>query len=266
MKPVAGLVTGLVSGLIAGFVFEVRVLRRSFGELVVLVSAPLMTLVFLAITRQAGRTDLAPYAVLAPALIVLWGTALQISGEIVERERGNGSLEALVATPASFGAVITGRIAAVTLLSLFGFVESWLAAWLAFRVVVQVWHPAAFAATVLVTGLAMAGTASIMSALFVLARSARAFQNSLNYPFYVLGGVMVPVALLPGWLEPISRVVFLSWSADLLRDALAPAGIEHLLPRLGMVLGLGAAGYLLGLVLLRRAVDRLRKTGTMGYA
>jgi ABC-2 type transport system permease protein len=256
----------MISGLATGFAFEVRVLRRSFGEMVVLVTAPLMTLVFLAITRQAGRDDLAPYAVLAPALIVLWGTALQISGEIVARDREFGTLEALVAAPASFGAVITGRIAAVTLLSLVGFAESWSAAWLFFGVVVTIWHPAAFAAALVVTGVATAGTASIMSAVFVLARSARAFQNSLNYPFYVLGGVMVPVALLPGWVEPISKVVFLSWSADLLRDALRPEDVERLLPRLGVVLGLGVAGYLLGVVLLRRAVDRLRRTGTMGYA
>lgn len=258
----------MIRGLVTGFSFQVRVLRRSFGEMNVLVTAPLMTLVLLAITRNAGREDLAAYAVLAPALIVLWGTALQISGEIVARERESGSLEGLVAAPASLGAVVTGRIAAVTVLSLVGFAESWLAAWLVFGVLVTVWHPFAFAAAVVVTALAMAGTASIMSALFVLARSARAFQNSLNYPFYVLGGVMVPVSLLPGavWLEPISRVVFLSWSADLLRDTLTPAAVPDVVPRLGMVLALGLAGYLLGVVLLRRAVDRLRKTGTMGYA
>jgi ABC-2 type transport system permease protein len=256
----------VIGTLRAGFGFEVRVLRRSFGELIALVTAPMMTLVFLAITRHAGREDLAPYAVLAPALIALWSAALMISGEIVERERSNGSLEALVATPASFAAVVTGRIAAVTLLSLAAFGESWLAGWLVFRVVVPIWHPVAFAATLAVTALAMAGTASVMSALFVLARSARTFQNSLNYPFYVLGGVMVPVSFLPGWLEPVSRAVFLSWSANLLRDALSPAPVPSLLPRLGAVLGLGVVGYLAGLVLLRRAVDRLRRTGSLGYA
>lgn len=252
--------------LAAGFVFEMRVLRRSLGEMVVIVTAPLMTLVLLAIVRHAGRNDLAPYAVLAPALIVLWGTALQISGEIVERERGNGTLEGLVASPASFGAVVTGRIAAVTLLSLFGFVESWLTAWLFFGVIVTIWHPVAFAATIVATGLAMAGTASVMAGLFVLARSARAFQNSLTYPFYVLGGTMVPVTLLPNWLEPISRLVFLSWSADLMRESLSEPAIVGLLPRLGVVLGLGFVGYLFGLVVLRRAIDRLRRTGTITYA
>lgn len=256
----------MTSGLWAGFRFQAQLLRRSLDDLNMLVTAPLFTLVFLAITRHAGRTDLAPYAVLAPALIVLWRVALVIAGEIIDRDRGNGSLEALIATPARFAGVVTGRIAAVMLLGLAGFGESWLTAWLGFGVLVPIRHPAAFLVTLVATALAMAGTASMMSALFVLTRSARAFTNSLSYPFYILGGVMVPVSFLPGWLEPLSRVVFLSWSADLLRDALSPAGIPYLLPRLGMVLLLGAAGYLTGLVLQHRAVARLRRTGAIGYA
>jgi ABC-2 type transport system permease protein len=255
-----------MTALRTGFRFEARVLRRSFGELIALVTAPLMTLVFLAIIRHGGREDLAPYAVLAPALIVLWGVALMVSGELIAQDRENESLEAMVATPAPFAGVLTGRIAAVTLLSLAGFVESWLAAFLVFGVAVPIPHPGPFIAIVLVTALAMAGTSCVMAAVFVLARSARAFQNSLTYPFYVLGGVMVPIALLPGWFEPISRVVFLSWSSDLLRDALSPAPVPDLLPRLGIVFALGASAYLLGLALVRRSLDRLRRTGTLGYA
>jgi ABC-2 type transport system permease protein len=105
-----------------------------------------------------------------------------------------------------------------------------------------------------------------MSSVFVLSRSVRAYQNSLSYPFFVLGGVMVPVALLPGWIEPVSRAVFLTWSADLLRDSLTTEPVTNLVARLGVVLALGAAGFLVGLVLLRRAVDRLRRTGTIGFA
>jgi ABC-2 type transport system permease protein len=256
----------VIGALRAGFIFQTALLRRSFGEMVALVNAPMMTLVFLAITRNAGRDDLAPYAVLAPALIVLWSISLLIAGELITRERENGSLEGLVATPALFAAVVTGRITAIVLLSLVGFCESWLVAWLVFGVVVPIHHPVVFVAAVLVTACAMAGTASVMSALFVLARSARTFQNSLNYPFYVLGGVMVPVSFLPNWLEPFSRIVFLSWSADLLRDALAPGPVSHVLPRLAAVLVLGLAGYAAGLGLLRRAVDRLRRSGSLSYA
>lgn len=255
-----------MTALRTGLQFEVRVLRRSFGELIALVTAPLMTLVFLAVIRHGGREDLAPYAVLAPALIVLWGVALIVSGEIIAQDRENESLEAIVASPASFAGVLTGRIMAVTLVSLAGFAESWLAAFLVFRVAVPIPHPGQFILIVLVTALATAGTACVMSAVFVLARSARAFQNSLTYPFYVLGGVMVPIALLPDWLEPISRMVFLSWSSDLLRDALSPAPVPDLASRLAVVLALGVTAYVLGLALVRRTIDRLRRTGSLTYA
>lgn len=255
-----------MTALRTGLQFQARMLRRSFGDLIALVTAPLMTLVFLAIIRHGGREDLAPYAVLAPALIVLWGVALMVSGEIVARDRENESLEAIVASPTSFTGVLTGRIAAVTFVSLVGFAESWLAAFLVFRVAVPVFHPTAFILIVGVTAFAMAATACVMSAIFVLARSARAFQNSLTYPFYVLGGVMVPIALLPDWLEPISRLVFLSWSSDLLRDALSPAPIADLAPRLLAILILGTAAYLLGVALVRRTVNRLRHTGSLSYA
>jgi len=100
----------------------------------------------------------------------------------------------------------------------------------------------------------------------VLARSARIFQNSLSYPFYVLGGVLVPVALLPGWLQPLTRVVFVSWSADLLRDSLSAAPIADPTLRLAAVLGLGATGLGAGIFLLRRVLVRVRALGTLTYA
>jgi ABC-2 type transport system permease protein len=76
----------------------------------------------------------------------------------------------------------------------------------------------------------------------------------------------VPIALLPDWLESISRLVFLSWSSDLLRDALSPAPIADLAPRLLAILILGTAAYLLGVALVRRTVNRLRHTGSLSYA
>lgn len=78
-----------------------------------------------------------------------------------------------------------------------------------------------------------------MAGLFVLARSAVTFANSASYPFCPLGGILVPVSPLPGFLQPLSNVVFLSWSATLLRASLSPQPLPR--PRLGlaMILGLG---------------------------
>jgi ABC-2 type transport system permease protein len=115
----------------------------------------------------------------------------------------------------------------------------------------------------LVTAFAILGTALVMASVFVLSRSARNFQNSLNYPFFLLGGVLVPVALLPGWLQPLCRLVFLSWSADLLRDALEPAPVRGVAARLLVIALLGAAAAALGRWLLHRMLDRLRRHGTL---
>jgi ABC-2 type transport system permease protein len=110
----------------------------------------------------------------------------------------------------------------------------------------------------------MAATALLMAALFVAARSARTFQNTISYPLYLLGGVFVPVALLPGWLHPISRVVFLSWSTDLMRDCLSVEPLHNYWPRLGIVAGLGLIALVDGYLILSRVIDRARAIGSVG--
>ncbi|MCX5379753.1 ABC transporter permease [Streptomyces sp. NBC_00091] len=243
--------------------FQLRLAWRSPDTVQVCVTAPLLTIVFLAISDHAGRADLSPYAVVAPTLMSLWLLALYTAGELINVERSLGTLEGLVAAPARFEVLVMGRMCAVTAIGAVSFAESWLVAGLVFDRWLAFPHPAVTAACVLATGFATAGTASILTSLFVLMPSARIIQNTLSYPFYLLGGVLVPVASLPAWLRPESRAVFLSWSADLLRDSLAPAPVSHAVLRLAVILGLGAIGFGLGLVLLRRVLDRVCRLGTL---
>lgn len=251
---------------LAGFRVQLQHMRGTPDWFLALFTAPLTTAVFVTIFIHAGRTDLTAYAVLAPALIALWQMSLQTAGELISRERENGSLEGLLAAPAPFPAVLIGRIAAVTSVSLLAFVESWLVGWLLTGTVTAVAHPIAFVVTLLCTAIAMTGWAGVMACVFVLTRSARTFQNSLSYPFYLLGGVIVPVSLLPDWVAWPAKLVFLSWSSDLMRSALAAAPIANVLPRLLIICGLGAGGYLLSRHLLRRTLNRVRRTGSLTHA
>jgi ABC-2 type transport system permease protein len=248
---------------VAGFRHQLRVIASDPDYVMPLITVPMFTLTFLAIVRHAGREDLTSYALLAPVLIALWALSLFSSGEVVAEDRWEGTLEPAIAAPASFAIVVLGRILGVTAVALISFAEVAVAAWLAFGVVVEVHHPVAFALTLAATAFAVSGTAVIMAALFVLSRSPRTFQNSLSFPFYVLGGVLVPVAFLPDWLEPLSRFVFLSWAADLLRASLAPEPVDDLAARLGAVVGLGAAGFAIGALLLRWILVRVRRDGSL---
>ena len=151
-------------------------------------------------------------------LITLWNMAIEISGGIVDSDRWHGTLEGVVASPVGYPSVILGRVMAVSFLGLFGVAETGIVARVGFGASVPVHHPDVLVGGLVVTALAMTGTATLLAAVFVLTRTALTFQNTMNYPFYLLGGVLVPLSFLPVWVRPAGRVVFLSWSADLLRD------------------------------------------------
>jgi ABC-2 type transport system permease protein len=250
----------------AGARLQLAIIRTHPDYWMVTAATPLLGVVFLAVVREAGRDDLVAGAVLAPVLYGLVAMSLSISGETVESDRWAGTLEAAIATPTPLAVPTFGRVAAVTALASVGFAVSWSAAWAVFGVVVAVPHPVVFGLAVFALLFAMAATALLMSGVFVLARSARVFQNSLSFPLYVLGGVVVPVTFLPGWLEPVARLVFLSWSSDLLRDALDPNPVEAAAPRLALVAAMGLVTLELARRVMVRIVDRARRLGSVTYA
>src|SRR6266536_1985118 len=60
--------------------------------------------------------------------------------------------------------------------------------------------------------------------------------------------------------------VFLSWSAGLLRDSLRPGPVQQVPLRLGAIVALGVAGFLLGRYLIERLLRRVRGLGSLGHA
>lgn len=244
---------------------QARLLARKPDDLMLLFTTPLLTVVFLSIFQYAGRSDLGPYAVVGPAMMAVFQMSLFVSGEIIAAEKGNAVFEATITTPARYSTVLFARTLAVTAVSFLALVESIIVGAF-FGVVVHIHHPVVFAGTLVTTAFAMTGTAVAMAALFVVARSARTFQNALSYPFFVLGGVIVPVTFLPVFLQPLSWVVFLSWSSQLLRDSLASAEVEHAGWRLAAVTGLGLVSLIVGELLLRWTLTRTRVNGTATLA
>lgn len=251
--------------MLTGAAYQLRLLRHSPGDLIVLATTPLLTLVFLAVIQHNARADLAVNAVLAPAMIALWGMSLLVAGDMIDTERDSGTFEVLVAVPARLWPLFTGRILVVTVVSLLGLAESWLVAALVFGVTVSVASPGLFAVTLIATVIAMSGHAGVMTSLFVLSRSARIFQNSLSFPFYVLGGVLVPITLLPSFLQPVSKAVFLSWSADLLRESMRSATPASPIFRIAVILALGAVGGIVSWWLLTVVLRRARRIGTIAF-
>jgi ABC-2 type transport system permease protein len=249
----------------AAVLLQVALSRRRPEHALVLLLAPMQTTRMLSVAVTADRPDVVANAVIAPGLIGLWVAALDYAGRVVTEDRRAGRFAPLIAAPVPLGPVVAGRVATVVAVGAAAFAEAWLTAALGFGEVLTVADPALFAVAVAATCLATVGTATLISAVFVVSRARDVLQNSLSYPFYILGGILFPVTVLPGWLHPFSRVVFLTWSADLLRDAVH--GDAHGWPgSVAAILGLGAAAMAAGLWLTRRYVDRARREGSVGFA
>ncbi|MFJ9556029.1 ABC transporter permease [Nocardiopsis sp. NPDC101807] len=258
--------TPALSSLLLGLTFQARTMARSVDTYFTLVTAPFSTIILMSMMLYSGRTDLAAYAVVAPTLMTLWAAALMFAGEMVSDDRENGRLELLVASPVSLAMLVFGRLCGAMLVSLPAFLLAIGVAGVFFGYWITVHHPVVFVLAALAIAVSTAATATALSALFIAAPGARIVQNTLSMPMYVLAGVMVPAVLFPGWLEGVSRLLYLSWGADLFRDALTSGPVESVAFRLFMTLALGALALALGSLTLVRFIRRARADGGLSRA
>lgn len=249
----------------AALVLQFHITRRSPGHALMLVTAPLQAVIFISLAQYSRQPQAVVNAVLAPGLIGLWLATLALAGEIIADDRRSGRFGLLVMAPAPVSLVVFGRVIIVVLFGVLTFAESWLVAALGFGKVVTIAAPGMFLAAVVVTCFAMAGTATLLAVLFTLSRGLELYQNTLNYPFYILGGVLVPVALLPGWLHPVSDLFFLSWSSDLLRAMTRGSQLNE--PEYFIIItAFGLAALMAGMRLIRYVIDKFRREGTLDFS
>lgn len=237
--------------------------RHNIEDLLPVLVIPLLTLPSMAILLHAGRADLAPFALSASLLMTIGQMGFFVAGEVVSMDRRQQLLDIIVASPASYAVILLGRVGVLTILGLLGFAEGWLIARMVFGVHVPVFHGALLVMTLIATVVASTGTALLFTALLGLAGTTRTFQHAVNGPFYLLGGVLVPVQYLPVWLQPVAPFTFFYWAAGLVRDTLRPVPVQDGLMRLSATAILGLIAGLIGMLVIGRMLGRLRRDGTL---
>ena len=250
-----------MSGFIAGIERQAVVLRRLPDYLTFIAISPLSTLMFLAIVRSVGRDDLGVNALIGVSIITTWQTGLFVAGDTLARDRQFGLLELNLSAPISVPRFVVGRVLVATTFSFIPFLLNVIVARLVFGAgVATVEDPARFAAVGLLMWFAMLGALLCMSSIFVMSGRSTALGNGLSYPLFLLAGVVVPVSYLPDWMQPISSLIFMRWSAEGFRIAAAGAP-DSIVPGLLANVVLGVVMLAIGLALLNRVLDRMRTTG-----
>jgi ABC-2 type transport system permease protein len=206
----------------AGCRAQAQSMARSSFYLYSAVLFPLLQMALLiAFYRYGGRDDALPYAVVGSGVMGLWLSTTFITSYIVTTERWAGTLELVLAAPASLQLWIVGRALASTALSLVSLGVTLAGARWVFGVAVTVRGPLLFLPLLAAITLTFLLLGTIVSALFVLTRQAAPVANVLLYPVFIVSGVVFPLEVLPAWLRPLAYLSPLYWATAGMRAPLA---------------------------------------------
>ncbi|KUO09663.1 ABC transporter permease [Streptomyces sp. DSM 15324] len=189
---------------------------------------------------------------LAPGIIAQSAMFIAIFyGIMIIWERDAGVLNKLLVTPTPRSALITGKAFAAGVKSLIQAVVVILIA--ALLGVALTWNPLKLlgVAGIVVLGSAFFSCLSMSIAGIVLSRDRlMGIGQAITMPLFFGSSALYPVAIMPGWLQVISKVNPLSYEVDALRGLLlgtpAHLALDFGVLVLAAALGITAASALLG--------------------
>jgi ABC-2 type transport system permease protein len=180
-----------------------------------LVYATLAFLMFRA-THQAPSLL---YAALGAAVMGIWSTTATSAGGAVQQQRNWKVLELLVAAPSPLILVLAPITVAIAGIGVYSIVTTLLWGRLLFGVPFHVLHPVLFVVAIPAAVLSIGLLGLVLASTLVLYREASAFSQMLEYPVWLITGMLIPLSLLPGWIHPISWVLAPTWGMRAVRRA-----------------------------------------------
>ena len=203
------------------------------------------------------------YVALGAGMMGIWSSTLFGSGGAIQWQRWQGTLEYSIAVPPPLLLVIVPLTLATATIGLYSLTATLFWGWLFFDVPLEVADPVAFlvALPAAVLGLGLLGL--VLASTFVLYRNANALSNLLEFPVWLVTGLLVSLSLLPGWVGPISWLLAPTWGINALREA----AIEgNAWPEIGMCLVLSAVYLVIGHFALRHFERLARERATLAIA
>jgi ABC-2 type transport system permease protein len=213
---------------------------------------------------QPKGADVAIYIVVGSGMTGLWSGLLFISGNSINAERWQGTLETLVGVPTPLSVIVLGKNLANVLQSLSSMIVSYLLVGLLYGYDLSVAQPLLFAVSLLFTVLAFISFALIISPVFLMNPAIQQFQNALEFPVYLLCGFLFPIAMLPGWTVPISVILPPYWAARALHLTSSGGGTLQQIALSWVLLFIFSFLYLAASRwLFQRMLDKARRDATL---
>jgi ABC-2 type transport system permease protein len=103
----------------------------------------------------------------------------------------------------------------------------------------------------------------LIATTFVLYRHANALGNLLEYPIWLVTGLLVPLATLPFWVQPISWLLAPTWGMEAIRSATLGNDLGTPLFAMLMCVVLAVVYYVGSRIALRYVLDKARRDATL---
>jgi ABC-2 type transport system permease protein len=205
---------------VVSWMFNVKNLTYSIFFVLISVLQPIIfaSIAFFMV-ESGAREGTQLYVALGAGLMGMWSSTLFGSGGVIQWQRWQGTLELLVGAPPPFIVTMVPLTLATASIGLYSVVATLFWGWMLFDVPLELAHPWLFALALPATTVALGLLGLVLASTFVLYRHASAFSNLLEYPVWLVSGLLVPVSLLPGWAEPVSWLLAPTWGVKAVRES-----------------------------------------------
>jgi ABC-2 type transport system permease protein len=244
-----------------GWLLHFKIISRSPFAMGVGVTWPIVnaTIAYF-MYRAGGHPQTLLYASLGSAVAGIWSmAAIDVTGAI-QRQRWWGTLELLVGAPVLFALILLPMAIAIASAGIYALATTLVWGRLVYGIPLPLEHPLAFVVAVAVTIASLGVLGFALSMVLMRFRTAGWIGNSLEYPVWIVSGLLFPIAVLPAWSHPISWALAPTWG---MRALLHSALGGHPWREVGLCAGLAVVYAALGVALLERFLDAARERATL---
>jgi ABC-2 type transport system permease protein len=244
--------------------FNVRMLLASEFFILTTFISPLIfaTLAFFLFRSGGGTADQTLlYVALGAGMMGVWSTTLFGCGGAIAWQRWEGTLELLVNAPSRYDYILVGQTFGAVVLGFYGIVATLAWGVLLFGMPIQATFPLILPLSLVAAIVSLGSLGMLIATTFVLYRHANALGNLLEYPIWLIAGLLVPVATLPIWVRPLSWLLAPTWGMEAIRGA--ATGESPPIFAILMCFALAVVYYLLARVTLVFVLAKARRDATL---